>query len=79
MSQFEVYHPKPTRLYKKYLKFGTGTIYKGNANDSKKPVNMPSSAKVGVELLHVAVPLHLGLVAVDAPISLNKELLHTGA
>ena len=41
---------------------------------SKKLVNMPSSAEVGVELLHVAVPLHLGLVAVDAPISLNKEL-----
>jgi len=34
---------------------------------------MPSSAKVGVELLHVAVPLHLGLVAVDATVSLASE------
>ena len=39
----------------------------------------PSSVHVGVELLHVTVPLHLGLITVDAPISLNKELLHTGA
>ena len=46
---------------------------------SKKPVNVPGSAKVGVKLLHVAVPLHLSLVAVDASISLNKELLRTDA
>jgi len=31
------------------------------------------SAKVGVELLHMAVPFHLGLVAVDTTISLTSE------
>ena len=39
----------------------------------------PSSVHIGVELQHVAVPLHLSLVAVDTTVSLNKGILHTNA